>query len=198
MRFVIGMTGPTGAGKSSVSEVAREMGFRVIDCDRFARVAVEKGSRGLLAVVNVFGNEILNTDGTLNRKALAKCAFSSKENTERLNKTLLPFVVELINREIENEDLVLLDAPTLFESGADSVCDVTFAVLCDKEIRKKRIIERDALSEAEADLRINAGKSDEFYMAKTPNIIYNDCEISCFKERVRNLLNNLMGGREDV
>ena len=71
MSFVIGLTGPTGAGKSSVTSVAENIGFKVVDCDRFARIAVEKGSDGLNAVVNAFGSEVLNTDGTLNRKALA-------------------------------------------------------------------------------------------------------------------------------
>lgn len=198
MKYIIGMTGPTGAGKSSASKVARELGFKVIDCDRFARVAVEKGSEGLVATVKAFGEDILNSDGTLDRKALAKKAFSTKENTELLNKTLLPYVVDLVNREIANDSLVLLDAPTLFEGGVDSICDSTFAVLCDKRLRKKRIMERDGLSEEEADLRMNAGKSDEFYKQKTQNIIYNDCEISVFCEEIKKLLNNLMGGKQNV
>ena len=170
MSFVIGLTGPTGAGKSTVTAVAESLGFKVVDCDRFARIAVEKGSDGLADIVQVFGGEMLNPDGTLNRAALAKAAFATPENTELLNKTLLPHIVKLINAEI-NQPRVLLDAPTLFESGADSLCDEIVVVLCDKKTRKKRIMERDGIDEAAADLRIKAGKPDEFYVEKSHNIV---------------------------
>ncbi len=194
MKHIIGMTGPTGAGKSSVAAVACELGFKVIDCDKLARIAVEKGTRGLNAVARAFGNDILNADGTLNRKTLAKKAFASKDKTELLNKTLLPFIVELVNNEIGDNNLVLLDAPTLFESGANSICTDTFAVLCDSDTRKKRIMARDGITDMEATLRMNAGKSDEFYKSNTANIIYNNGDISQFLIGAKALLNNLTGG----
>mgnify|MGYP001148031281 CR=1 FL=1 len=117
MSFVVGLTGPTGAGKSSVTDVAKNLGFKIIDCDALARLAVEKGSD-----VKAFGDGVLNPDGTLNRKQLAALAFSASDKTELLNKTLLPHIVKLIKAQID-VPLVLLDAPTLFESGADSLCE---------------------------------------------------------------------------
>lgn len=197
MSFVIGLTGPTGAGKSTVTAVAESLGFKVVDCDHFARIAVEKGSDGLADIVQVFGGEMLNPDGTLNRAALAKAAFATPENTELLNKTLLPHIVKLINAEI-NQPRVLLDAPTLFESGADSLCDEIVVVLCDKKTRKKRIMERDGIDEAAADLRIKAGKPDEFYVEKSHNIVYNDCELSVFNLKIQKLLNKLLEENENV
>ena len=197
MSFVIGLTGPTGAGKSTVTAVAESLGFKVVDCDRFARIAVEKGSDGLADVVQVFGGEMLNLDGTLNRAALAKAAFATPENTELLNKTLLPHIVKLINAEI-NQPRVLLDAPTLFESGADILCDEIVVVLCDEKTRKKRIMERDGIDEAAADLRIKAGKPDEFYVEKSHNIVYNDCELSVFNLKIQKLLNKLLEENENV
>ena len=197
MSFVIGLTGPTGAGKSTVTAVAESLGFKVVDCDRFARIAVEKGSDGLADIVQVFGGEMLNPDGTLNRAALAKAAFATPENTELLNKTLLPHIVKLINAEI-NQPRVLLDAPTLFESGADSLCDEIVVVLCDKKTRKKRIMERDGIDEVAADLRIKAGKPDEFYVEKSHNIVYNDCELSVFNLKIQKLLNKLLEENENV
>lgn len=197
MSFVIGLTGPTGAGKSSVTDVAKELGFKVIDCDKFARIAVEKGSAGLEDIVNVFGKEVLNDDGTLNRAALATVAFATSEKTELLNKTLLPHIVKLINAEI-NAPRVLLDAPTLFESGADSLCDEIIVVLCDEKLRKKRIMERDCIDEAAAELRINAGKPDEFYIEKTNNIVYNDCELSVLNLKTQKLLNKLLEEYDNV
>ena len=191
MSFVVGLTGPTGAGKSSVTAVAEELGFKVIDCDKFARIAVEKGSEGLAAVVSVFGDDVLNQDGSLNRAALAGKAFATIESTELLNQTLLPHIVKLINNEI-NTERVLLDAPTLFESGADSLCNEVIAVISDEKTRKARIMERDGIDEAAAELRMSAGKNDQFYMEKTDNIVYNDCELSVFNLKIQKLLTKLL------
>lgn len=173
MSLIIGLTGPTGSGKTTVSKAAKDLGFKVIDCDKLARKAVEKGEEGLKAVVNAFGEDILLANGELNRKELAKKAFSTEEKTELLNKALLPHIVEKVKAEINGEN-VLLDAPTLFESGLDSICKYTVAVLSDENIRKMRIINRDGLTEEEARLRMNAGKKDDYYLKKTDNIIYNN------------------------
>lgn len=191
MSFVVGLTGPTGAGKSSVTPVAEELGFKVINCDAVARNATQKGSDGLLAVVDAFGQEVLNQDGTLNRAALAQLAFATPEKTELLNKTLLPYIVKLINAEI-NTELVLLDAPTLFESGADGICDEIIVIVADQKTRKARIMERDGIDEDMALLRINAGKDDNFYCERTNNIIYNDCEQSVLNLKFQKLLTKLL------
>ncbi len=191
MSLVIGLTGPTGAGKSSVTAVAEELGFKVVDCDNLSRVAVEKGSDGLAAVISVFGSDVLNADGSLNRKALAEVAFSTPENTELLNKTLLPYIMMLVSKEITG-DRVLLDAPTLYESGADSLCDEVIAVVSDEKTRLVRIMARDGIDEDAAMLRIKAGKPDEFYIEKTNNIVYNDCELSVFNLKIQKLLTKIL------
>ncbi|MBR5473200.1 MAG: dephospho-CoA kinase [Clostridia bacterium] len=197
MSFVIGLTGPTGAGKSSVTDVAKELGFKVVDCDKLARVAVQKGSDGLKAVVDRFGDDILNQDGTLNRTALAHKAFSSTQNTEFLNETLLPFITALVKKEI-NQEFVLLDAPTLFESGAEQLCNEVIVVLADEKMRKKRIMERDGIDETAAELRIKAGKSDNFYIEKTNNIVYNDCELSVLNLKIQKLITKLLEEYQNV
>ena len=113
MSIIIGLTGPTGSGKSSAGTLAEKFGLKLIDCDKLARQAVEKGSDGLLSVTNVFGKDILNEDGTLNRKALARKAFSCRENTKLLNDTIFPFIRTLVLQETKTGN-ILLDAPTLF------------------------------------------------------------------------------------
>ncbi len=173
MKLIIGLTGPTGSGKSSAAAICRKFGVKVVDCDKVARKATEKDTEGLDALVNIFGNDILNTDKTLNRKVLASKAFETKENTELLNKTIFPFIEKLILSEIDC-DKVLLDAPTLFESGINSICFKTVAVLSDTEIRLNRIIKRDNLTEQQAKLRISAGKNDDFYKKNADYIIYNN------------------------
>ena len=131
---IIGLTGPTGAGKSSLNTVAEDFGLKVIDCDVFARKAVEKGSEGLKALVIAFGEDILSPDGTLDRKIMAQKAFSTPENTEKMNKTLLPFIVRLVLNECKGQD-VLMDAPTLIESGLKEKCFATIGVLAVEKIR---------------------------------------------------------------
>ena len=190
MSIIVGLTGPTGAGKSSASAVCAALGVKHIDCDIIARKATETGAKGLLAVINAFGEDILNTDGSLNRKALAEKAFKNAESTKLLNETLLPIIKEMVLAEID-QDFVLLDAPTLFESGVDEICNKTVAVLSDKEIRLKRILARDNITKEQALLRINAGKPDEFYKEKCDFVIYNNADEHTFNNNFLNLLKEI-------
>ncbi len=186
--IIIGLTGPTGAGKSSLTEIAQAQGFKVIDCDKTARKATEKGTASLKAVADAFGSDILNQNGELDRKALAEKAFKTKESTELLNQTLLPFIVKLVKAEC-NTERVLLDAPTLFESGLDSECDATISVLADTETRLGRIMERDGISKEDALLRISAGKTDGFYKENSDYILYNNGNLKVFLKEFEDILN---------
>ena len=197
MSTVLGMTGPTGSGKSSAADVARKRGIKVIDCDIVARQAVEKGADGLESLVKAFGKTILESDGRLNRKVLASIAFSSKENTDLLNRTLLPYISKLVKEQMGDGD-VLLDAPTLFESGLDSVCTATLAVLADGGIREKRIIERDGLKINEAKTRMNAGKSGSYYIEKADYTVYNNGSSDEFSEEISKIFDKIFGGKENV
>lgn len=196
MSIIVGLTGPTGSGKSSASAIAALMGIKVINCDMLSRKATEKGSAGLKALTKAFGEGILNEDKTLNRKALAKLAFSNAENTELLNKTILPHIVKLVKSQIGDENIIL-DAPTLFESGVDSICDKTIAVLADDKIRLKRIIARDSITVDEAKLRMSAGKDDKFY-SKADFTVYNNEDTDSFEKSISELYKKLFGGSVNV
>ena len=196
MGVMIGLTGPTGAGKSSVAQAVGKLGIKVIDCDTVAREAVEKGSDGLAAVVSVFGDDLLLSDGTLNRRMLARRAFSTPENTKLLNRTLLPHIVRLVKMQA-GEDDVLVDAPTLFESGMDSVCTDTVAVLADGDIRLKRIIARDGISPEDARIRMSAGKPDGFYIGRAGHILYNNGDGDAFVKEATELISELFGGNKN-
>ncbi len=187
MSFIIGLTGPTGAGKSETAEVAESLGIKVINCDLVARKVVEKGTDGLTALTNAFSENILNPDGTLNRRALARIAFKTEENTKLLNDTLFPFIIKEIEKEVL-EKTVLLDAPTLFESGADKICNKIISVSADPDIRLKRITERDNISKEDALIRMNAGKPEEFYTQKSDVTVYNNGDITKYKNEIKNIL----------
>ena len=191
MTKVIGLTGPTGAGKSSAAAVCKKLSIKHIDCDILARKAVEKGTNGLNAVVNAVGKDILSSDGSLNRKVLAQKAFCNKMSTQLLNKTLLPYIKELVLNEIEGE-YVLLDAPTLFESGINEICFKTVAVLSDSQIRLDRIMKRDNITKDAALLRINAGKTDDFYIKNCDFVIYNNEDEQTFNNEFSNLLREIL------
>ena len=193
MSIVIGLTGPTGSGKSSASKIAENFGFQVIDCDKSAREATEKGTEGLKALVSVFGEDILLSDGNLNRKALANKAFKDKASTDLLNKTILPYIADLVVKQAAGQD-TLLDAPTLFESGINKICDKTVAVLADRDIRLKRIITRDNLTLKEAEIRINAGKDEKFFKENADYLLYNNDDENAFLKRFSDILKEITGG----
>ena len=193
MSYILGLTGPTGAGKSVLSKKASEMGFYVIDCDKTARKAVEN-KECLEALVLNFGKDILDENGRLIRAKLAEKAFASPDKTELLNCVIFPFITELILDEIRtsNKEKILLDAPTLYESGIDSICGSVLAVLADKELRQKRIIGRDKIEIDSAQLRIGAGKSDQYYKERTPYILYNNGDKKKLYDEFISILNTIL------
>lgn len=191
MKYILGLTGQTGAGKSTLHSVAQKKGFYVIDCDKVAHLVLSENEKLKTELVKAFGDVL--TDNKIDRRKLAAKAFSNAENTELLNKITLPFIINEINYIIENtaNEYILLDAPTLYESGADSICNFVVALLANEEIRKKRIIERDNLSTEAAELRLSAAKTDDFYIGRADKIIYNNGSKEEYLGEFRNLLNSL-------
>ncbi|MBR5683721.1 MAG: dephospho-CoA kinase [Ruminococcus sp.] len=177
--MVVGLTGQTGAGKSTVSKIFAANGFAVIDADRVARKIVEKGTKCLDEISDLFGQEVINEDGTLNRKGLAGIVFSDKSKLEALNTITYPYITGEILRQIrvhslKGEKLILLDAPTLFESRADDFCEIIISVLADADIREKRIISRDGLTAEQARRRMNSQLDEEFFRSHSDYIIRNN------------------------
>lgn len=194
---VIGMTGPSGSGKSTVANALEQQGVAVIDCDLVAREVVEKGSPLLEVLCEAFGDDIILPDGSLDRKRLAKKAFCDAESTEKLNSIMLPFISERITEMLElyendGVECVLLDAPTLYQSGLDRICHAVLAVLCPKEIRKQRIIERDNLTDEQAETRLNASPDDSFYTERTPHIVINDGDMEAFLHRTLQIFGEII------
>mgnify|MGYP003290197471 CR=1 FL=1 len=177
--LVVGLTGQTGAGKSTVSKVFAENGFAVINADLISRKVVEKGTKCLDELAEVFSDAILNEDGTLNRKMLGNIVFSDKTKLEMLNSIIYPYITSEILEEIKiysdsGQKLVLLDAPTLFESHSDDFCEIIISVLANEATRKERIIFRDGLTEKQAQDRMNSQHDAEFFAANSDFVIENN------------------------
>lgn len=159
MSRILGLTGGIACGKSTISAYLKEFGLPVIDADECSRVVVEKGSIGLEKLTEIFGNKILENDGTLNRKALGQIVFSYSEQLSLLNSVMEPLIREEISRRLNQEnnaDLVVLDAPLLIEQHYDKICDFIMTIDVPKKIQLERLIERDNLSEDEAKSRIES------------------------------------------
>lgn len=188
---IYGLTGQTGAGKSTVAALLLNKGFFVIDGDKIARRVTEKGSPALEKLAAFFGKDIILSDGTLDRKRLAERAFASKNATKKLNELTHPYIHALFKTEIEKAresgfSRCLIDAAALLESPSKALCEKIIVVSCPKEIRLERILKRDGITKEDALRRINAQKSDEYYLSNADIIIKNhppysvEKEVECF------------------
>lgn len=163
----VGLTGSIAVGKSFVASVFVELGCRVLDADLTAREVVQPGAAGLKAVVETFGEEVLNPDGTLNRKQLGAAVFGDEEKRQRLNHILHPFIIarqDEILREWEREDpngIGIVDAALMIESGGYRRFDKLIVVHCRPEVQLERLMLRDKLSRDESLRRINSQMPQE-------------------------------------
>ncbi len=176
---LIGVTGPSGAGKTSLSEYFSRRGIPYIDADKLYHSMLVPPSECLDAIAAVFGNEVIASDGTLDRAILGGIVFSDAEKLKLLNSTVLSIVIKemrkiLTRLKLEGHKAVIIDAPTLIESGFHKECDVVISVLSDKQRRVERIAMRDGISAEQAIERVNAQKSDEFYVSHSDTVLYNN------------------------
>lgn len=174
--LVIGLTGKTGAGKTTVASYLKEKGCYIIDGDIIARQTTEKGSDVLPVLQKAFGEDILDENGELIRKRLAERAFSSKENTDLLNSITHPaitqrFKSELAKAETQGYKTAVIDAAALLESSGKDLCQKIIVVHADKETRLDRILKRDGITTEQAITRINAQKDDDYYLSQAHIII---------------------------
>ena len=194
MKKLVGLTGKTGAGKSTVSALLKEKGAYIIDGDIVARNVLVDNDALLNKLKEEFGHGIIDSDGTLNRRALAKEAFSTPEKTEKLNSIMHPAINDKIqceaNEAFKTYNVVIVDAAAIIESGFADTCDKLIVVTAPEEIRKERIIKRDNISEKDAVIRINGQKSDNFYLSKADYVIKNYEPFELNKE-LQQLINDI-------
>ncbi len=171
--FTVGLTGPTGAGKSYVCEIFRQKGFKIIDCDKIAHELTAKNAPILAELADEFGEDVVK-NGELDRKLLASRAFDTKEHTKKLNSILHPAIAEKCKEEAQG--LTVLDASQLFEANMQNDCYKVIGVLADEDVRIKRIIARDNITEQQAKLRMSAQFDNDYFIDNCDYIIYNNGE----------------------
>ena len=175
---IIGLTGLTGAGKSTVAQKLMAYGCYHIDADKVAREVINSNENVKNKLKERFGDDVINSDGTTNRPLLASRAFADEKSTNDLNAITHPAVTEEIKSIIgDMEEVgyrgVIIDAIALFESGEDALCDFTVAVVAPKEIRLERIMKRDNITEEKALERINAQKDESFFTSRADFVLWN-------------------------
>lgn len=191
---IIGITGGIGAGKSTVSREFEKLGAKIVDADKISRQVMLKGGAAYYEAVDYFGKDILEDNGEINRKLLAKEVFSDKEKLEALNKITHKHIFAEMKRQINEamEDVVVLDVPLLFSSDFKIKCDVKVAVIADESVRVKRVMARDSVSEDEVLSRIKNQISNEEYRLLA-DICIDNYDLSKTQQEVKKIYDRLKG-----
>ena len=181
--MIVGLTGQTGAGKSTVSKILAERGCTVIDCDGVTRDPALYSGACLEELQKAFGRDIIEPDGRLNRRLLANRAFADEASAATLNRITHPVIYSRLCAEIDacrraGARLIVLDAPTLFEAGVDRLCRRVVSVVAEESVRMQRIMQRDGLTEVEAKRRMHAQQTDAFYADRSDFVLDNTVSVS--------------------
>ena len=194
--LLIGLTGQTGAGKTTISGYLVKSGRSVIDADIVARHVVAKGGKCIYELAANFGMDIIMPDGTLDRRKMGDVIFANKEKRILFNKIIFPYIQEGIFSEVERMrengvPVIFLDAPTLFESGIHESCDKIISVIAPIQIRLERIVKRDRLTEQQALNRIKSQHDDEFYTSRSDYVIRNNADLADLRDQLDNVIDEI-------
>ncbi|MEH7331453.1 dephospho-CoA kinase [Neobacillus drentensis] len=195
MSLIIGLTGGIASGKSTVSNMFKEMDITVVDADVEARLAVMKGESAYNQIVEEFGKEILLEDGEIDRPKLGSIIFHQAEKRNQLNQIVHPEVRKRMNSKVEDaknrkEQVVVLDIPLLFESKQTYLVEKTILVYVDQQTQLNRLIERNNLSIEDAEARIHSQMplSDKVKLADA--VIDNNGSIADSKKQLIEILSS--------
>ncbi|MBQ1537637.1 MAG: dephospho-CoA kinase [Ruminococcus sp.] len=183
--YIVGLTGQSGSGKSTVSSEFEQNGFYVINCDKMTHILLQPDTDCCKALKEKYPQFF---DGNVfNRRKAASLLFSDSQLLESYNSTIFPFINAEISRRIEEawasgNELILLDAPTLFEAGAEKLCDTVVSCIADIDVRTERIIRRDGISKQDALKRFSSQHDESFFIERSDHIIENNGSIENTKK----------------
>ena len=192
--MVLGLTGFSGAGKSTVAQIFEQHGFYHLDCDYIVHERVYRDPKVLTLLAEEFGEEII-ADGALNRPILRKYTMGNPDALTRLNCLVMPHILAAIDSDLQEQagKNIILDAPLLFESGLDKKCDRVLSVIADKKVAEERIILRDHLRPTDAQKRLSSQHSAEFYTSKSDYVLKNNGDMDALHRQTVRLINIISG-----
>lgn len=189
--MIIGLTGMSGAGKSTMSMLFGLSGFYIINCDRIA-YQTSKNPMFLEELQSRFPERLLLGDGTLDRAKTAELIFSDKSKLELYDRIIFPYITYEVMRQIrEAESNIVLDAPTLFESELDMLCNEIVGVIADKEVCVERITERDGISPESARARLSSQNDEVFFRQRCGIIMENNGDYLDFHDNAERLIKQI-------
>ena len=201
-KMIIGITGSIGTGKSTVSNYLISKGYSVVDADKISKGAYNIGSNGYKAILEVFGVEILNSNGEVDRKKIKKIVFDNSNMLQRLNMAIHPIIINEIEKEIEilleSQNVVFLDAPLLIETELHKKVDKIIVVGCDKNEQINRIIKRDKITADMAISIINSQMSIDEKLKFADYIVYNNSTVENLYSQVDEIILEIKKEISDV
>lgn len=189
MKKVLGITGGTGSGKSTVSQILKANDAKIIDADLVARKIVMPSMPALAEIKEAFGEEVILPDGTMHRKKVGEIVFSDNEKLSILNNITHKYIIAEIKSFLnENDGFLVVDAALLFQTDLFKLCDKTICVLAPQNLRQKRIEKRDNLSSEHAKNRISSQESEDYYRQKADYILENDGSLEDLKRKIEEII----------
>lgn len=195
--YRIGLTGSIATGKSTVTNMLKELGAFVIDCDKTARDVVAPGTRGLAKIEAAFGKDAVAADGSMDRVYIGDLVFRNPEMKKRLENILFPLIFEALDEELLRLEragatpVVFLDMPLLYEVKYDSYVDEVWLVYVPFEVQLSRLMKRNGYTKEEALLRIHSQISVDKKKSLAQQVIDNSGTLEDTKKQVRSLWERL-------
>jgi dephospho-CoA kinase len=185
--FVVGLTGPMGAGKSTVAAILRELGAKVLDADAIAKDEQLRGTVGYSAIVQTFGTKVLGEDKEVDRAKLAEEVFGDPAKLARLERILHPRVIARVleaRAMLRDDEFLVIEAIKLIESDLRRICDAVWVVVAPRGVLLDRLAAR-GVSRAEAELRLARQASEGDFRAAAHAVIVNDGDREHVRSQVR-------------
>lgn len=192
-KYIFAITGGSGVGKSTVSDIFRSLGVYVSDADKTARVVTEKGSMCLNELIQAFGADIVDSDGNLKRRHLGSIVFSDSKKLDLLNNITHKYIREYTEQELSGrkEEICAIDGAVIKGSPVEELCRCFVTVSAEKNIRAKRIAERDNINLSSALQRIDAQISDEEYISFSDFVIKNNGDLGGLKKQIEQVYSKI-------